>query len=133
MAGEDKDTSAVVTSTLDDASEETEDTVAGGVLGNSEFPCGKGEELDVDKVGVVASGELTDATAVCEAVADRHGTRAGQGVPEPYPVPRSRPRSRGGDILGPFPITLGQRKFMLVAIDYFTKWVEVEPLANITT
>jgi len=104
VAGEDKDTSAVVTSTLDDASEETEDTVAGGVLGNSEFPCGKGEELDVDKVGVVASGELTDATAVCEAVADRHGTRAGQGVPEPYPVPRSRPRSRGGGIFCPVSI-----------------------------
>ncbi|KAG5023465.1 hypothetical protein JHK85_019807 [Glycine max] len=83
---------------------ETEDTVAGGVLGNSEFPCGKGEELDVDKVGVVASGELTDATAVCEAVADRHGTRAGQGVPEPYPVPRSRPRSRGGGIFCPVSI-----------------------------
>ncbi|KAL5162988.1 Sorting nexin-16 [Glycine soja] len=69
-----------------------------------EFPCGKGEELDVDKVGVVASGELTDATAVCEAVADRHGTRAGQGVPEPYPVPRSRPRSHGGGIFCPVSI-----------------------------
>ncbi|KAL5162986.1 Sorting nexin-16 [Glycine soja] len=70
----------------------------------TKFPCGKGEELDVDKVGVVASGELTDATAVCEAVADRHGTRAGQGVPEPYPVPRSRPRSHGGGIFCPVSI-----------------------------
>ncbi|KAL0439649.1 UNVERIFIED_CONTAM: hypothetical protein Slati_2447900 [Sesamum latifolium] len=26
----------------------------------------------------------------------------------------------------------GQRKFLLVAIDYFTKWVEAEPLAHIT-
>ena len=26
----------------------------------------------------------------------------------------------------------GQRKFLLVAIDYFTKWVEAEPLAKIT-
>ncbi|KAL0445196.1 UNVERIFIED_CONTAM: hypothetical protein Slati_2242300 [Sesamum latifolium] len=28
--------------------------------------------------------------------------------------------------------SLGQRKFLLVAIDYFTKWVEAEPLARIT-
>ncbi|KAL0345684.1 UNVERIFIED_CONTAM: hypothetical protein Sradi_4399700 [Sesamum radiatum] len=36
------------------------------------------------------------------------------------------------DIIGPFPLAAGQRKFLLVAIDYFTKWVEAEPLARIT-
>ncbi|KAL0449449.1 UNVERIFIED_CONTAM: hypothetical protein Slati_1501300 [Sesamum latifolium] len=36
------------------------------------------------------------------------------------------------DIVGPFPLAAGQRKFLLVAIDYFTKWVKVEPLARIT-
>ncbi|KAL0462667.1 UNVERIFIED_CONTAM: hypothetical protein Slati_0154300 [Sesamum latifolium] len=35
------------------------------------------------------------------------------------------------DIVGPFPLAPGQKKFLLVAIDYFTKWVEVEPLARI--
>ncbi|KAL0406447.1 UNVERIFIED_CONTAM: hypothetical protein Slati_3958600 [Sesamum latifolium] len=38
----------------------------------------------------------------------------------------------GMDIVGPFPVASGQRKFLLVAIDYFTKWVEAEPLARIT-
>ena len=38
----------------------------------------------------------------------------------------------GMDILGPFPVASGQRKFLLVAIDYFTEWVEAEPLAKIT-
>ncbi|KAL0453661.1 UNVERIFIED_CONTAM: hypothetical protein Slati_1344200 [Sesamum latifolium] len=38
----------------------------------------------------------------------------------------------GIDIVGPFPIASDQRKFLLVAIDYFTKWVEAEPLARIT-
>lgn len=33
----------------------------------------------------------------------------------------------GLDILGPFP---GRVKFLLVAVDYFTKWVEVEPVAH---
>ncbi|KAL0433284.1 UNVERIFIED_CONTAM: hypothetical protein Slati_2662700 [Sesamum latifolium] len=38
----------------------------------------------------------------------------------------------GMDIVGPFPLAPGQKKFLLVAIDYFTKWVEAEPLARIT-
>ena len=37
----------------------------------------------------------------------------------------------GLDILGPFLRVIGNRRFMLVAVDYFTKWVEVEALANI--
>ncbi|RDY05097.1 Tf2-11, partial [Mucuna pruriens] len=39
----------------------------------------------------------------------------------------------GIDILGPFPLAPGQVKFLMVAIDYFTKWVEAEPMAVITT
>ena len=39
----------------------------------------------------------------------------------------------GMDILGPFPLASAQRKFLLVAIDYFTKWIEAKPLAKITT
>nr|MCH9869276.1 reverse transcriptase-like protein [Serratia marcescens] len=38
----------------------------------------------------------------------------------------------GMDLLGPFPQATGQRKFLIVAIDYFTKWVEAEALAKIT-
>ncbi|KAL0426453.1 UNVERIFIED_CONTAM: hypothetical protein Slati_2820100 [Sesamum latifolium] len=38
----------------------------------------------------------------------------------------------GIDIVGPFPLAVGQRKFLLVAVDYFTKWVEAKPLARIT-
>ena len=37
----------------------------------------------------------------------------------------------GLDIIGPFPRAIGNRMYLLVAIDYFTKWVEAEPLANI--
>ena len=38
----------------------------------------------------------------------------------------------GLDIIGPFLTALRQLKFLVVGIDYFTKWVEAEPLATIT-
>ena len=38
----------------------------------------------------------------------------------------------GLDIMGPIPMALRQLKFLVVGIDYFTKWVEAEPLATIT-
>ena len=38
----------------------------------------------------------------------------------------------GLDIMGPFPTALRQLKFLVVGIDYFTKWVEVKALATIT-
>ena len=36
------------------------------------------------------------------------------------------------DIIGPFSPGKGQTKHFLVAVDYFTKWIEAEPLATIT-
>ncbi|GJR02450.1 reverse transcriptase domain-containing protein [Tanacetum coccineum] len=39
----------------------------------------------------------------------------------------------GLDILGPFLEGLGKLKFIIVAIDYFTKWMEVKPLAKNTS
>ena len=34
--------------------------------------------------------------------------------------------------MGPFPKTVRNKKYLLVNIDYFTKWVEAEPLVNIS-
>jgi len=31
--------------------------------------------------------------------------------------------------MGPFPLAIRQMKYLIVAIEYFTKWVEVEPVA----
>ena len=33
--------------------------------------------------------------------------------------------------MGPLPIVVRQLKFLIVGIDYFTKWVEAEALATI--
>ncbi|GJY85940.1 reverse transcriptase domain-containing protein [Tanacetum coccineum] len=38
----------------------------------------------------------------------------------------------GIDIAGPFPEGPGKVKFLIVAIDYFTKWIETKPVAAIT-
>lgn len=38
----------------------------------------------------------------------------------------------GIDIVGRFVKAVGHKKFLVVAVDYFTKWVEAEPLSRIT-
>ena len=37
----------------------------------------------------------------------------------------------GLHIVGPLPRAPGNKRFLIVATDYFTKWVEAEPLSNI--
>ncbi|XP_072060259.1 uncharacterized protein [Arachis hypogaea] len=37
------------------------------------------------------------------------------------------------DLLGPFPVIHGQVKHLIVAIDFYTKWVEAELLASISS
>ena len=37
----------------------------------------------------------------------------------------------GLDIVGPFPKVARNKTYLLVGTDYFTKWIEAEPLANI--
>ncbi|KAJ3698911.1 hypothetical protein LUZ61_002616 [Rhynchospora tenuis] len=39
----------------------------------------------------------------------------------------------GMDILGPFPQAKGNLKFIVVAVEYFTKWIEVKALSIITS
>ncbi|MCI34642.1 gypsy retrotransposon integrase-like protein [Trifolium medium] len=36
------------------------------------------------------------------------------------------------DILGPFPTAAGQNRYLIVAVDCFTKWIEAESLVKIT-
>ena len=38
----------------------------------------------------------------------------------------------GIDILGPFPLAIRLMKYLVVVIEYFTKWIEAEPVAQIT-
>uniref|UniRef100_A0A2N9FUY0 Uncharacterized protein n=1 Tax=Fagus sylvatica TaxID=28930 RepID=A0A2N9FUY0_FAGSY len=63
------------------------------------------------------------------------GNHSGARVPpeEITPITSPWPFAQWGlDIMGPFPVGTKQAKFLVVAIDYFTKWVEAEPLAIIS-
>ncbi|XP_056697450.1 uncharacterized protein [Spinacia oleracea] len=46
------------------------------------------------------------------------------------PIPFSK---WGMDLLGPYTTAPGGRRYVIVAVDYFTKWVEAEALKNIRT
>ncbi|XP_014489934.1 uncharacterized protein LOC106752716 [Vigna radiata var. radiata] len=50
-----------------------------------------------------------------------------QGIMSPWPFAQW-----GMDIVGPLPTGRSQMRFLLVAVDYFTKWVEAEPLSKIS-
>ncbi|VFQ59409.1 unnamed protein product [Cuscuta campestris] len=51
-----------------------------------------------------------------------------------HPVSNVIPFGRFGmDIIGAFPQAQGRKKYVMIAIDYFTKWVEAEAYATITT
>ncbi|GJU40912.1 reverse transcriptase domain-containing protein, partial [Tanacetum coccineum] len=48
-------------------------------------------------------------------------------------LPEDRNKAREGiDKSGPFPKGPGKVKFLIVAIDYFTKWIEAKPVVTIT-
>jgi hypothetical protein len=38
----------------------------------------------------------------------------------------------GLDLLGPLPPAQGNLKYVVVAVEYFSKWIEAKPLATIT-
>jgi hypothetical protein len=39
----------------------------------------------------------------------------------------------GLDLLGPLPPAHGNLKYVVVAVEYFSKWIEAQPLATITS
>ena len=51
-----------------------------------------------------------------------------QPLEELKPMMASWPFAHWGlDIMGPFPMIVRQLKFLVVGIDYFTKWMELKP------
>ncbi|CAN1224940.1 Transposon Tf2-9 polyprotein [Linum perenne] len=75
------------------------------------------------------SEELVKRCHKCQLFANTHHlpSTALQPIISPWPF-----AFWGMDLLGPFPEAVGKRKYIIVAVDYFTKWVEAEALASIT-
>jgi hypothetical protein len=78
---------------------------------------------------------LQDATNLvtrcekCQLYSNFSHTTATELTPIVNPIPFAQ---WGIDLLGSFPIAkTGQFQFLIVAVDYFTKWVEAEPLAQV--
>ncbi|RDX61683.1 gag-pol, partial [Mucuna pruriens] len=65
----------------------------------------------------------------CQRFADVHQAPPEQlhVVASPWPF-----HKWGIDIFGLFPMAPGQVKFLMVVVDYFTKWIKAEPMATIT-
>ncbi|GKC50781.1 reverse transcriptase domain-containing protein, partial [Tanacetum coccineum] len=49
---------------------------------------------------------------------------------EILPEDKNKARVWGTDIAGPFPEGPGKVKFLIIAIDYFTKWIEAKPIVS---
>ncbi|XP_019176071.1 PREDICTED: uncharacterized protein LOC109171493 [Ipomoea nil] len=73
--------------------------------------------------------ERVSRCGVCQAFARKNTRPATFYTPVTTAIPFAK---WGIDLLGPLPVAPGGLKFCVVAIDYFTKWVEAEPLATIT-
>jgi len=65
----------------------------------------------------------------CQKHADWHHELAEElrSIYSPWPF-----HTWGINILRPFPLAIHQMKYLIMAIEYFTKWIEVEPVAQIT-
>ncbi|XP_071914122.1 uncharacterized protein [Coffea arabica] len=76
------------------------------------------------------SAELVARCKSCQLHAPIHHTPTQEMIPLSSPWPFFQ---WGIDLLGPLPRAPGGYEHLVVAIDYFTKWVEVEPLSTISS
>ncbi|XP_071907834.1 uncharacterized protein [Coffea arabica] len=76
------------------------------------------------------STELVARCKSCQLHAPVHHAPTREMIPLHSPWPFFQ---WGIDLLGPFPRAPGGYEYLVVAIDYFTKWVEAEPLSTISS
>ncbi|XP_027168007.1 uncharacterized protein LOC113767998 [Coffea eugenioides] len=75
------------------------------------------------------AADLVQKYRACQVHASLRHQPAREMVPIHSPWPFAQ---WGIDLLGPFPRAPGRYEHLVVAIDYFTKWVEAEPLVSIS-
>nr|XP_027096214.1 uncharacterized protein LOC113716116 [Coffea arabica] len=75
------------------------------------------------------AADLVQKCRACQV----HASLRHQSVQEMVPIHSPWPFTQWGiDLVGPFPRAPGRYEHLVVAIDYFTKWVEAEPLVSIS-
>jgi hypothetical protein len=81
----------------------------------------------------MAIKDVEHIVGTCKACqfAAKHQRRPG--APSQLITPTCPLQRWGMDIIGPLPTAQGNFKFAVVAIEYFTKCIEVRPLATITS
>ena len=91
----------------------------------------------IDSSGILLAYYAEGCLGICQSlwqmskVQQRHQIR--QPAKELTPMTTPWPFAQWGlDIIGSFLIAIRQLKFLIVGIDYFTKWIEAEALATIT-
>jgi len=74
-------------------------------------------------------GKYAKQCEQCQKQADWHHAPVEElrSIYSPWPF-----HTWGIDILGHFPLVIRQMKYLVVAIEYFTKWIEAEPVAQIS-
>ncbi|GJW03690.1 reverse transcriptase domain-containing protein [Tanacetum coccineum] len=84
--------------------------------------------IEAQEVNVVVEEEGPTWMTPIRDYLEIHGIRADMiSVTSAWPFMKC-----GMDIVGPLPKGPGRVKYLIVAIDYFTKWMEAKPLATIT-
>jgi hypothetical protein len=77
--------------------------------------------------------DAQDLYKTCEACQKFAAHRKASSQPLQLIAPTWPLQRWGVDIVGPLPTAQGNYKFTMVAVEYFTRWVEAKPVANITS
>ena len=80
-----------------------------------------------------AASDASDLVQKCEncqkcAIDQKQPSSLTQLIQPTWPLQRW-----GLDLLGPLPPAQGNLKYVVVAVEYFSKWIEAKPLATITS
>jgi hypothetical protein len=78
----------------------------------------------------LGSIDLVQKCEICQRYArdQKQPSSLTQLINPPWPLQRW-----GLDLLGPLPPAQGNLKYVVVAVEYFSKWIEAKPLATITS
>jgi hypothetical protein len=82
---------------------------------------------------LVVIDDASKIVATCEACQKFSHRSNAPALPSQLIMPSWPLQTWGIDIVGPLPASQGNYKYALMAVEYFTKWIESKPITNITS